>query len=68
MDSLDKLDKQSNWWIHCLTGNYLSRWYYHTISDVKTFQKAQEQQIFDAIKDVELQALSLMQRRGKLLL
>ena len=23
----DKVDQRSNWWIHCITGNYLSRWY-----------------------------------------
>ena len=37
-----KLDKQSNWWIHCLLGNYVSRWYVHTIDDVRLFQAAQE--------------------------
>ena len=22
-----KFEKKSNWWIHCMTSNYLSRWY-----------------------------------------
>ena len=29
----DKVDQRSNWWIHCITGNYLSRWYTYTPID-----------------------------------
>lgn len=47
-----------------MTGNYLSRWYTHTINDVKTFQVAQETQIFDGMKIAEAEAMSLYQRRG----
>jgi hypothetical protein len=60
----DKFEKGANWWIHCLTGNYLSRWYYHTIGDVKSFQAAQEEQILDGMRMSEAEALNLLQRRS----
>lgn len=47
-----------------MTGNYLSRWYYHTIGDVKAFQVAQELQINDGIRLSEAEALSMLQRRS----
>lgn len=33
-----QFDKSKNYWIHLLTGNYVSRWYVWTIGDVKAFQ------------------------------
>lgn len=54
-----KLDTKSNWWIHCLTSNYLSRWYRHTIDDIVTFQKDLEAKLFTAQKKVETSALLL---------
>lgn len=52
-----KLDTKSNWWIHCLTSNYLSRWYRHTIDDIVTFQKEVEAKLFSTQKEVETSAL-----------
>ena len=54
-----KLDTKSNWWIHCLTSNYLSRWYRHTIDDIVAFQKDLEAKLFTAQKEVETSALLL---------
>lgn len=54
-----KLDKESNWWIHCLTGNYLSRWYIHTIGEVRAFQRRQEAFLFSKQADAEAIALKL---------
>jgi hypothetical protein len=55
---LDKMDKKANWWIHCLTSNYLSRWYKFTIQDVNDFQKSLETRIFTAQQTLESQLLS----------
>jgi len=57
-----KLDKASNWWIHCLTGNYLSRWYVHTIDEVKSFQRQIESEIAVSMKLMEAEALSIYSR------
>lgn len=54
-----RLNKLSNWWIHCLTGNYLSRWYRFSIVDVKQFQRVQENKIFNSLNVLENQILSL---------
>lgn len=37
-----KLDRSANWWVHCVTGNYLSRWYSFAIDDVRQLQKGLE--------------------------
>ena len=63
-DSTDKFDKSSNWWIHCLTGNYLSRWYRFTIGDVKAFQVEQETKIFEQQKAIEAAALEIYHARS----
>jgi hypothetical protein len=55
-----KLDKSSNYWIHCLTGNYLSRWYIHTIEEVKAFQRRQEAFVFAKQADAEALAVRLL--------
>lgn len=52
-----KLDKKSNWWIHCLTGNYLSRWYKYTIKDVKKFQQELEAILFSSQVEMEREAI-----------
>lgn len=49
----DKFESRSNWWIHSITGNYLSRWYQHTIGDVQAFQKELETKMFAAQKQME---------------
>jgi len=59
-----KLDHKSNWWIHCLTGNYLSRWYRHTIGDVVAFQKKLEAMMIARQQEAETFASNLMLRRG----
>jgi hypothetical protein len=48
----DKFDKESNWWVHCMTGNYLSRWYKYTIGDIMAFQKQIESDLFQKTSDV----------------
>eukprot|EP00604_Paraphysomonas_vestita_P004446 CAMPEP_0174825360 /NCGR_PEP_ID=MMETSP1107-20130205/42681_1 /TAXON_ID=36770 /ORGANISM="Paraphysomonas vestita, Strain GFlagA" /LENGTH=583 /DNA_ID=CAMNT_0016056893 /DNA_START=501 /DNA_END=2252 /DNA_ORIENTATION=- len=52
-----KFDKTKNYWIHLLTGNYVSRWYIWTIGDVRTFQKEIEADIFHKISIIESKAL-----------
>ena len=54
-----KFNMKSNWWIHCLTSNYLSKWYKHTINDIVKFQKKLEEDLFSLQMEVELAALSL---------
>jgi len=55
-----KLDKESNYWIHCLTGNYLSRWYIHTIGSVQLFQRQQEAFVFARQAEAEAVAVKLL--------
>lgn len=55
-----KLDKDSNWWIHCLTGNYLSRWYAYTIGDVREFQVLQQATLLAAKQSSELRAVRVL--------
>lgn len=55
-----RLDKSSNYWIHCLTGNYLSRWYAHTIGEVQAFQRRQEAFVFAAQAQSEQLAARLL--------
>lgn len=62
LGTLYKFDERSNWWIHCLTGNYLSRWYSFTIVDVKAFQQAQEEEIFSSQTALEESLLELLMR------
>ena len=33
-----KLDKEANFWVHCLTSNYLSKWYTWSIDDTRALQ------------------------------
>ena len=55
-----KLDKKSNFWIHSLTGNYLSRWYVHTIAEVQAFQRRQEAFVFAKQAEAEHLAMQLL--------
>jgi len=55
-----KVDKQANWWVHCVTGNYLSRWYRYTIEDVRAFQKSIEEKLLASQAAIEKEALALM--------
>lgn len=57
-----KVDKNANWWAHCVTGNYLSRWYRHTIADVKAFQRKLEEEMTAAQAAAELTALNALRR------
>lgn len=54
-----KLNKGSNWWIHCLASNYLSKWYIHTIEDINNFQKEMEVKLFKLQSNIEQTALKL---------
>jgi hypothetical protein len=60
-----QLDKTSNWWIHCLTSNYASRWYRYTIVDISAFQKKIEASIFKKQKKIEAQALQFLSPGGE---
>ena len=59
-----KLDKQSNWWAHCITGNYISRWYSYAIKDVKALQLKQEVDIKQKMNVMESNALAEYNRRN----
>ena len=54
------MERGSQWWAHAVTGNYLSRWYRETISDVRAFQTQLENGIFERQAAVETQALSVL--------
>ena len=60
----DKIDKASNWWIHSITGNYLSRWYRYTIVDVRKFQKELEATLFATQAQAEAEAVALATQQG----
>lgn len=64
----DKFDKEANWWIHCLTSNYLSRWYTYTIRSVVNHQKALEKEMFARQIEVEAHAVLLSGYRGRYVL
>lgn len=55
-----KMEKQSNWWIHCLTGNYLSRWYRFTIGDVRAFQTKLETRLTASSAATESRAVHII--------
>lgn len=59
-----KIDKASNWWIHSITGNYLSRWYRYTIVDVRKFQKELEATLFASQAQAEAEAVALATQEG----
>ena len=61
----DKFDKDANWWIHCLTSNYLSRWYTYTIRAVMDHQREIEQDLFTKQIEIELHAVTLTQAHGR---
>lgn len=62
---LDKFDKDANWWIHCLTSNYLSRWYTYTIHSVVEHQRAIEKDLFAKQAEIEQHAVTLSQNHGR---
>ena len=56
-----KIDKGSNYWIHSLTANYVSRWYKHTINDTVHHQQALERDIFAKQAVLEADVVSMLQ-------
>lgn len=58
-----KFEKESNWWIHCLTGNYLSRWYKYTIGEVQRFQKKVEAMLLASTAEAEAAVLKKLSGR-----
>jgi hypothetical protein len=56
-----KFDKDANWWIHCLTSNYLSRWYAYTIHTVMDHQRQVEKDLFAKQAEIEQKAVTLTQ-------
>jgi len=52
------MDKESNWWVHCVTSNYASRWYRYTIVDIMAFQKLLESELFTKSRVAETAALA----------
>ena len=61
----DKFDKDANWWIHCLTSNYLSRWYTYTIHSVIDHQRSIERDLFIKQVEIEQHAVLLAQSHGR---
>ena len=61
----DKFDKEANWWIHCLTSNYLSRWYTYTIHSVIDHQRNVEKDLFLRQAEIEQHAVTLSQYHGR---
>jgi hypothetical protein len=55
-----KLDKKSNFWIHSLTANYLSRWYRYTINDTVHHQQEIEADIFAQQERLEAEVVSML--------
>lgn len=62
---VDKFDKEANWWIHCLTSNYLSRWYTYTIHSVMDHQRNIEKDLFATQTEIEQHAVTLSQYHGR---
>lgn len=56
----DKYDKKSNWWMHCLTGNYANHWYKYTIGEVQGLQKDLQQQIIASQKVAEGKVIKMI--------
>jgi len=59
-----KLHKDSNYWVHSVVGNYLSRWYKYTIGDVRSLQRNIETEIFAQQSVVEEKALRILNKRA----
>lgn len=57
-----KLDKDANFWVHCLTSNYLSRWYSWSIDDTKDLQTRLETDIFARQKEIEATVLAAVNK------
>jgi hypothetical protein len=55
-----KMDLKSNWWIHCLTSNYLRKWYIHTIVDIQMHQEKLELEMFQKQAKIEKQAIEII--------
>lgn len=62
---LDKLEKKSNWWIHCLTSNYLSKWYRYTIQDINLFQSKIEEDLLESSHQAEQNAVNALQAKNE---
>ncbi len=58
--SSDRFDERSAFWVHSVTGNYLSRWYKHTIGEVVALQSSLETAMFAQQATVEAEALRLL--------
>jgi hypothetical protein len=56
-----KLDKSTNFWIHSLTSNYLSRVYKYSIGDTRTLQLDIETSVFKKQAQLEAEATSTLQ-------
>lgn len=54
----DKFDRRSNWWIHCLVSNYLSRWYRYSAKDVAALQQDIETRVFLRLQAAEQQEMA----------
>lgn len=54
-----KLTKSTNYWVHSIVGNYLSRWYKYTIEDVRHLQQTLQEDIQKKQFETEEKALNL---------
>lgn len=59
--TLYSFDQGSNWWIHCLTSNYLSKWYRYTLHDIRALQRNIETTLFSRQPAVEAEAKKLLE-------
>lgn len=55
-----KFDKHSNWWIHCLVGNYAGKFYKYTIEDIVTLQQKLEITLLTQTQELESRIVSLL--------
>lgn len=56
-----KLTKSTNYWVHSIVGNYLSRWYKYTIGDIRALQQTVQEDIQKQQADIETKAINILQ-------
>ena len=54
------MEKNSSWWVHCITSNYISRWFKLTIGDMKQLQDEVESNVTAAAAVVETLAAEIL--------
>ena len=62
--SLYYFERSSNWWIHCMVSNYISKWYRYTLPDVRKLQRSIETTLFSRQPTVEMEAVKKLASEG----